>query len=469
MCDKENELERILIVDDSRTNLKLFKENFGDDYDVIPVTSGQMALDFLESNTCDLILLDVAMPEMDGFELIKKIKSNDNSKEIPVIFVTGLNDSKVESEGLELGADDFITRPFDTKVTKCRMQHIIELYELRHKLQNKLRNTQEKLESINLAASGTTEPLTGLYNRTYLEKATTQYLAEHRQGVFFMMDMDNFKHINDSQGHIVGDHVLKVFADMLRKAFREEDILCRMGGDEFAAFLTGKPDRNLIKSKMKNFISEVSTSPEFKALGAEMAVSVGIAMAPEDGDTFSELYSCADKALYHVKENGKNMYHFYCKDSEQYDASSTQIDMINIRKMIEGEMETDSGALSVQYDEFRQIYNYVCRYVNRNENQVQIILFTLRPTKSRVIDSELLFQAMNCLNDSVVSSLRKVDVGTKYSASQYIVILTDSSRVDGEKVAKRVVEHFNSTIDARLLSIDYDMQTLTPQNRHFMY
>lgn len=462
-------MKRILVVDDSKTNLAIFKENFSDDYDVIPVTSAQMALDFLSSNTCDLILLDIAMPDMDGFELIRIIKKNDTAKEIPVIFLTGLTDPKVETEGLELGADDFITRPFDPKVTKCRIQHIIELYELRHRLQSELHATEEKLESINLAASGTTEPLTGLYNRSYLEQAATKYLAEHRQGVFFMMDMDDFKRINDTKGHIVGDHVLRVFADMLRNAFREEDILCRMGGDEFAAFLTGKPDRNIIKSKMANFIAEVRANPDFKAVGCNMAVSVGIAMAPEDGDSFAELYSCADKALYHVKENGKNMYHFYCGDAEETETKSTEMDMLNIRRMLEGELETDNGALSVQYEEFRQIYNYICRYVNRNENQVQIILFTLHPVKSRVIETELLAQAMQCLNDSVVESLRKVDVGTQYSGSQYIVILTDSNSTDGDLVAKRVVNRFYSVIDSRLLSLEYDMQTLIPKNRHFMY
>ena len=462
-------MKHILIVDDSSENLTVLKAYLEEDYKVTPVPSGEMALRFLAERVPDLILLDIAMPEMDGFELFERIKKDERLSAIPVMFLTGVCDAETEAKGFSLGADDFIAKPFDPSVLKYRIHRILELYQLREKLERALHEKSEQLDNLTLVVGANTEPLTGLYNRAYMEAASRKYLEENHSGVFFMMDIDNFKKINDSRGHIVGDHVLRVFAKILRKAFREDDILCRMGGDEFVVFMTGKPERKTIEKKMRIVFNGLRESDDLAACGVETAVSVGIAMAPENGDTYEELYSCADKALYSVKQSGKNMFRFYGLPVVEEVIESTETDMMNIRRLLEGELNTDDGALSVEYEEFRQIYNYIIRYVNRNENHVQTLLFTIRPAKSRNLDAQILAQAMYTLNMSVVDSLRKVDVGTKYSSNQYIVILTDTNAANGKMVADRVVERFYKECDRNVMTIGYDLETIIPKNRHFMF
>ena len=462
-------MEHILIVDDSRENLTVLKAYLEDDYKVTPVPSGELALRFLAEKIPDLIMLDIAMPGMDGFEVITEIRKDRRLLGVPVVFLTGVCDAETEAKGFLLGADDFIAKPFDPSVLKYRIHRILELYHLRERLEKALHEKSEQLDNLTMVAAANTEPLTGLYNRAYMESAARKYLEENHSGVFFMMDLDNFKKINDTRGHIVGDHVLKVFAKVLRKAFREDDILCRLGGDEFVVFMTGKPERKMIETKMRIVFNSICESEDLAACGVETAVSVGIAMAPENGDKFEELYSCADKALYSVKQSGKNMFRFYGLPASEEIGESTETDMMNIRKLIEGELNTDDGALSVEYDEFRQIYNYILRYVNRNENHVQTLLFTIRPAKSRNLDAQVLAQAMYTLNTAVVDSLRKVDVGTKYSSNQYIVILTDTNAANGKMVADRVVDRFYKECDKNVMTLSYDMETIIPKNRHFMF
>lgn len=461
--------KKILIVDDDKTILVIIKGILEEEYDIVGVTGGEMAISYLRDNIPDLILLDVAMPDMDGYQVMDIIRDGYKMTDIPIVFLTGINDPEEEVRAFEHGADDFISKPVNGKVMLHRIKRLIELYELRRQLEDKIMEMEEKIDSISLIPSGATEPLTGLYNRAYLEKTTKKLLNSNKNGVFFMMDMDDFKSINDMKGHIIGDHVLKVFGNILRSVFRDDDILCRMGGDEFAVYMPGRPGRKIIEEKLSKFINEVKDNADIAACGMHANVSVGVAIAPDDADNFEDLYACADKALYHVKKNGKNMYHFYGVEPDEIDVDTTKTDMMYIKKMLDGDLETDFGALAVEYEEFRQIYNYVCRYVNRNENQVQILLFTIRAKKGKLLEAQFLAQAMSRLKEAVVESLRKVDVGTQYSHNQYIVILTDSNAVNGEMVAKRVVNEFYRTCDKSVAVLGYDMQEITPKKRHFVF
>lgn len=296
----------------------------------------------------------------------------------------------------------------------------------------------------NMMNKADSDSLTGIYNRAFAQKAIEDLIMNDHDGVFFMIDMDNFKNVNDKYGHISGDVLLKEFASLLKKNFRQNDIVFRMGGDEFAVFAPGKMDRNLITEKVESLISSVSDISSVRSLDGEdrISISVGIAVSPSDGNEFMELYNNADKALYYAKNNGKNIYHFYGGDDVQRHRTGTEIDMKNIKRIIEESLDLDSGALSVKYGDFKNIYNYVLRYVNRNDTNVQILLFTLSSTKGDYPDIAIINSAMDSLNQAVVESLRRVDVGTRYSNNQYIVILTDSDEKNGKLVGDRVIEHF---------------------------
>lgn len=147
----------------------------------------------------------------------------------------------------------------------------------------------------------------------------------------------------------------------------------------------------------------------------------------------------------------------------------TNADMDKIRSSIEAEVDTQNGALSVDYNEFKQIYNYVSRYVNRNENQVQNILFTLSAKGGATLADDVLERAMYNLNLAVISTLRKVDVGTVFSKNQYIVLLTDTDMVSAKDVATRVKEKYDEIEGVHFSVLEYEIQTMKAKNTHHMY
>ncbi|MBQ7958680.1 MAG: response regulator [Oscillospiraceae bacterium] len=236
-------MKHILIVDDNKMNLLLAKKVLSDTYNVTAVLSGKEALDFLGKDTCDLVLLDINMPEMDGFEVMGEIRKIETHKTLPIIFLTADDDAETENRCLEEGALDFIAKPFVPSVMRSRIGRILELEDMRKKLSDKL---EEKIKEVtDIKSRSQQDALTGLWNRAYTEKAVNDMLSEGVKGALFMIDMDNFKAINDNYGHIEGDETLKMFAETMRDYSKDGDVLCRIGGDEFVMFIkdvTSKTD-----------------------------------------------------------------------------------------------------------------------------------------------------------------------------------------------------------------------------------
>lgn len=307
------------------------------------------------------------------------------------------------------------------------------------------------------------DSLTGLFNRSYLNVKVGSKIMKDRCGALLLIDFDRFKAVNDRFGHIEGDVIIKSFAEMLKKIFREDDIVCRMGGDEFAVFQTGSSNRELIRRKAQEVIDKLRTSELAAKYDMMLSVSIGIALCPKDGITFEELYSAAGKALYHCSQNGVSLYSFYGSEEENTSIDSTTEDMKLIKELIEGKIMGEQGALSVGYGDFQHIYNYVYRYVDRNNTNVQVILFTISPAVGRQIELSLLEQSMHNLDLAVVESLRKVDVGTRYSSNQYIVILTDTDYDNGTMVAKRVTDQYYKLVDSDMTKLTFDLETLEPK------
>ena len=180
-------MKHILIVDDNKTNLTSAKLVLNDIYKVTPVISGAQALKFLENNTTDLILLDINMPEMDGFEVMTKIRATEKSSHIPIIFLTADNDAETESRCLEAGALDFIAKPFVPGVMRSRIGRILELEELRKSLANKL---EEKIQEVtDMKSKSQRDPLTGLFNRSYTEELVNKRISEGEHGALFMIEI----------------------------------------------------------------------------------------------------------------------------------------------------------------------------------------------------------------------------------------------------------------------------------------
>lgn len=446
-------MKHILIVDDNKTNLVMAKEALSDIYKITAVTMGIQALKFLENNTCDLILLDINMPEMDGFEVMEKIKEMDRAKDIPIIFLTADNDAAVESRCLEEGAQDFIAKPFVKQVVRSRIGRTLELEDLRASLADRLEKKTQ--EVIDIKSKSQKDALTGLWNRAYTEKLVDEKMKNGDNGAVFMMDMDNFKAINDNYGHMAGDKTLKMFAETMEKYAMEDDVLCRIGGDEFVMYISDYKTEANLKNRASDMISEMVRKIDECKFDTNTSVSVGISIAPSDGTDFKTLYDAADKALYYVKQNGKNSYHFY-SDSKKIDRerSTNLVDLGYLREVM-ARSDAGKGAYFMDFDSFHHVYNFVRRFVERNKKDVHIVLFTANTPDDRTVENEEMELALNMLEQSIYSSLRKVDISTRYSTKQIIVILLDANRENTENVAKRIIENYEKIYVGKNVKFDF--------------
>ena len=457
-----SEKKYILIIDDSTTSLKHAQEMLKDTYRLAMSKSGEQGLKFLKTTKPDLILLDINMPDMDGYEMMNELKKNPDTRDIPVIFLTGEGNHESELKGFKLGAMDFITKPFIPEIVKSRIDRIIELDGLKKQLEGQVRMQSSQLESYK--ESSQKDGLTSLHNRNSIKQLTDEHIKQGGAGSFMMIDMDNFKSINDSFGHLVGDEVLTKFATAIKETVGEENLAGRIGGDEFVVFLktaTTREDARIIASAL---IANVKKQ-FFNSYAGDVSASIGIAMAPEDGEEFETLYSNADKSLYYVKQNGKNDYHFYSEEAvsgQDTNLRSIQVDIKQLTNIIR-EQAPVNGAYLIEYEGFKKIYRFLERVISRTRQNVQMVLFTVKTTEEGVSDPDKLSLAMDVLGEVVGATLRKGDVGTRYSSCQYIVILMGTDAKDGMVVTNRIIDNFNKECKFDGIKIYYDINNIELQ------
>lgn len=455
-------MKHILVVDDDMMNLVLVKHALSDIYKLTCVTSGQEAIAALEEEIPDLVLLDIEMPEMSGRDVAAIIKSNSKWREISIVFLTANVDPDTEAECFKNGADDFIIKPFVPVVVQRRIGRLLELKDLRQRLELQLEQKEKQIKDVTRISI--TDALTGLFNRSYMEKKIAELLAEGCNGMLFIMDMDNFKQVNDTFGHIAGDKALQIFAEAIKKNTRRMDVVGRLGGDEFVVFFADMTDKDIAAEKAKAITESFLTQFRTVHCMDNVSVSIGIASAPEDGSDFTTLYKRADKALYHIKNNGKSSYHFFDEKKEIISTvDNTDVDINNVRDLIEGKMDTSKGAFQVAYDEFQKIYDFVSRCVTRKQQMVQTVLLTLHVMEKQEVAAEEVERAMMMLQEAVKESLRAVDVGTDYSSRQYMLILMDADMENGIMVVERVVSRFYGLYGHKGIELTYDIQTMHPE------
>lgn len=302
MLPKEEERPRIMLVDYSDGDRRVLRSFLTPDYAVYEVKNGEKALDILHKQPTDLILLSAVMSETGVTHFLQAKKRDARLAPIPVIAI--VKEQSLEEQGylLEQGVSDVLTLPLLSEIVRNRVQNLLRP---RQTFQAMMKNYEEMLRAAQ------SDSLTGLFTRATAEEMMAQNLQENGGcGAFFMLDLDDFKIINDTQGHQAGDRVMKKFADVLRRCFRKSDILARFGGDEFVVFTPNVNTHHLIEDRCRYLMQEAST---LKESGIAVSCSVGISLCPEHGRTVEELYRCADKALYQAKRQGKNRFAFYEK------------------------------------------------------------------------------------------------------------------------------------------------------------
>ena len=440
--------KHILIVDDVTTNLKVAGDVLKDKYQLSMAKSGAQALEFLKKAKPDLILLDVRMPGMDGYETLEHIKSNVETSNIPVVFLTVDDKRESEIKGLKMGAMDFILKPFEPDIMLSRIEKILQIEDLRKNLSN----------------SAKKDPLTNIWNRKYLEDDMERYFINKNRGVFIIFDVDNFKKANDTYGHVFGDNLLCKFARILDNKVGPKDVAARIGGDEFAVFLKGDYTDEEINSYCEMILIDVHRDmKEDDEPLYNPTVSIGISVAPEDGSDMLTLYNRADKALYYVKQNGKDFYHYY-KQREEYlnskiDNFNSEQDMNRLENIIK-EKDLDNGALRVEYEGFKNIVHFVQRTISRSNQNVWIILLTLTHTGPDKLSTEELEVAMNEVERAIVVSLRKGDVTTLYSSFQYVTLLMDATEDDAREIAKRIITTWQDVSNDKHMSLTYNLKNI---------
>ena len=450
-------MKRVLVVDDDWMNCVMAKGALGENYEVYTVNSGEDALTFMEQQAVDMVLMDIMMPGMSGKETAQKIKEKEEWKEIPLIFLTADSDPATEVECLKWGADDFIVKPFVPLVMNTRVSRILEIYDLRKELQLKLEKRTKQMETATLKSL--TDALTGIHNRDYLAKHLTEWLEKGGVGTLFMIDLDNFKTMNDTYGHIMGDKTLQQFAQILKRYSKEGDLVCRLAGDEFVTFYPNLTDRKEAGEKAQNIIREFSEEMGKLGYGGIVSVSIGIMMT-SGGEDFQTVYDQGDKALYCVKNSGKNAYLFYGDSEETIEEITTTVDLEYVRGVMEKGISEQKGAFHLAFDEFKNVYDFIMRCASRKRQDVQIVLFTMEELrKSAAVEME---EVMQRWEQAMISTLRSMDTGARYSNSQYLAVLMDTNDEHGKIAANRLIEKFYENNEALKteIKVTYDVRTM---------
>jgi len=301
----------ILVVDDLPVNIQLIQNYLSAvGYDTMAATNGEEALSRIHERLPDLILLDVMMPRMDGFETCRRLKSNLSTQYIPVIMVTALNELDDKIRGIEAGADDFISKPFNRLELLARVKSLLRVKTLHDQLQVKIRQLEQMKEQ--LRALAVTDGLTGVYNYRYFRQYLTQEIrrAERHQlhVSLAMLDIDFFKRFNDAHGHLAGDEVLRIVARLMKSHTRAIDVVARYGGEEFALILpeTNKAQARIVAEKVRRLVENFPFPQKNSKEQAHLTVSVGVAAYTEDARTADTLIHIADQRLYRAKSEGRN-------------------------------------------------------------------------------------------------------------------------------------------------------------------
>lgn len=289
----------ILVVDDMTTTLLLIHDLLKDTYEVKIAKSGAKALEILESpNDIDLILLDIEMPDINGYDVCRKIKNNETIKNIPIIFITGRTSQEDEEYGLNLGAIDYITKPFNKAIVKLRIKNYLDL---------KIKN--DMLEKLSMY-----DGLTNIRNRRFFdetfEKTFNEIKRDKKSLAVLMIDIDFFKPYNDNYGHGQGDETLKKVAKALEKTIkRASDFVARYGGEEFVILLKdiNKNGVEAVANNLLNAVRELKITHEFSKIENYVTISIGASFYNSNSDiTKLELLLKADETLYSVKNSGRN-------------------------------------------------------------------------------------------------------------------------------------------------------------------
>ena len=444
--------EWVIIVDDNISDLKqtghVLSEN---GMRVTVLNSGQALLNHLAQENCpDLLLVNINMPDMDGFEILRrmqKLEKENGLKEIPVVFLSADDSKETERKGLANGAVDYIRKPYEPEILVRRIKNIL--------------NNSKRI--IALSEEASTDKLTGLLNKASVNQQLERACREY-SGALMVIDMDHFKLVNDLYGHAAGDKILVAFSEILKHQFRAHDIVGRIGGDEFVAFLRNLRDADAVK-KIVSRLGEQLLASAKQILGEDMTIPLGVsagAVLTEGNADFKILFLKADKALYVVKQNGRHDCSV-CDEAERdgLPEEKSEIDL-NRMDMVLSERYVARHAMWLGQEAFANIYRYMYRYIQRYHEKAYKILYTITPkVEMKETDFAVL---MGKLGESLKNTLRNSDIMMQNVSNQFFLFLPMVSDEDIPKVIARIQNAWNQNGYDQELDIVYEAEAVVPEN-----
>jgi len=295
--------KNILVVDDTETNIDILIGLLGDTYEVLVALDGESALEIVQEENIDLVLLDIMMPDMDGYEVCERLKADESTKNIPIIFITAKTDEDSIEKAYDIGGVDYVSKPFKPKELLARVKSQLQIQKL-------IQDLEESQEELKVLAS--TDPMTKLYNRRYFSKVSENIFEVAKRDKdeisIIMLDIDKFKNVNDTYGHKIGDEVIIALSNKLQNIQRKSDVVCRYGGEEFIILLPktsidgAKIVAQNIRKDVESLIINLEENKELK-----FTVSLGVSSIDMQKETSIEAsLKRADDALYDAKEGGRN-------------------------------------------------------------------------------------------------------------------------------------------------------------------
>ena len=437
----------IVVVDDDVVSLKTARLILAENgMRVSSVRSGAQFLEFMKNNRPDLVLLDIVMPEMDGFETYRRLKEQEKEMHLPatpVIFMTGGIDGELERKGLEMGASDFMKKPFAPDVLVHRIDHTI--------------GSSKKIRG--LIEEANTDQLTGFLNRSSVIR-TIREEVRRTPGALMILDMDSFKLVNDLYGHDMGDRMLVAFAELLRQHTRSEDIIGRIGGDEFLCFCRNISEETVVK-KLTDRVNEQLIMEARRLMGEDFSIPIGVSAGTvivTRGGDYDELFARADKALYYVKQNGKHGYALYedNRDNEAYSDANGDADMERLTQILDERGEA-SNALWLGQDAFINVYRFLLRFLRSYHGTACKAIFTLKP-----VNIEFKGTRLNALTDDfgtvLKTTLRMSDLMMQTRTNQFFVLFPELTEEYVDNVVQRILSTWEKTAGHEWVEIIYDFQ-----------
>ena len=363
--------ETILIVDDSKFQRAIIREMLGEHFHLEEATSGEECLMILEksSHLIDLVLLDLVMPGIDGFEVLRRRQTMDAFKDIPVIVLTSSNSIEFQTEAFELGVDEFIIKPVDARIALSRINNTLVVK----------RRLQNSLDAQNLwKVKSQIDEMTSLFNKMTIENLVSETLTNAPSALHALMviDIDNFKSANDIYGHTVGDHIICVIAGVISSQFRNTDFVGRIGGDEFVVLMPDIPAKEVAFEKAESLI-QIILKKEGISILDNISISIGLAFSDSEDKTYASFFGKADQALYVSKKSGKGRYSLYGSDVEEPDDTNEVLiwsGSRNVLSMLEYALNYSASIVSVTSQE------EICKHLADDSRSVLAIFADVSDT-----------------------------------------------------------------------------------------